>query len=125
MSWLSFTCNRLPLLNLPPEILDAIRCGRIAYTKALAIARIKDRTQRLALLDQTIADNLSLNQIRACIKEIKPRPESESPKVLLTTLHRRLLKAKVWEDPQRWAQAQALLAELEALLDQDSLDHPG
>jgi ParB family chromosome partitioning protein len=118
MNWLSFTCNRLPLLNLPAEILDAIRSGQIAYTKALAIARVKDPIQRQALLNQAITENLSLNQIRACIKGIKPKPELQSPRVLVTTLHRRLLKAKLWEDPQRWSQAQALLAELEALLDQ-------
>jgi ParB family transcriptional regulator, chromosome partitioning protein len=120
MSWLSFTCNRLPLLNLPNEILDALRCGKIAYTKALAIARVKDEIQRQTLLDRTIKENLSLNQIRARIKVIKPKPELQSPEVLVTTLHRRLLKAKLWEDPQRWTQAQALLSQLEALLTVDS-----
>ncbi|HLO49335.1 MAG TPA: ParB/RepB/Spo0J family partition protein [Kamptonema sp.] len=118
MSWLSFTCNRLPLLNLPQEIIDAIRCGKIAYTKALAIARVKDETQRQTLLNQAIENNLSLNQIRAAIKVLKPKkPELQSPQVLVTNVHRRLLKAKLWEDPQRWTQAQALLSQLEALLD--------
>jgi ParB family chromosome partitioning protein len=128
MNWLSFTCNRLPLLNLPNEILDAIRCGKIAYTKALAIARIKDEAQRQKLLNQAIENNLSLDQIRAWIKGVKSTPEPQSspqsPKVLVTRLHRRLLKAKLWEDPQRWTQAQALLSKLEALLDQSSLDSP-
>lgn len=124
MSWLSFTCNRLPLLNLPHEILDAIRCGKIAYTKALVIARIKDEIQRQTLLNRAIEENLSLNRIRACIKAIKPKPESQSPEVLVTLLHRRLLKAKLWEDPQRWTQAQALLSKLEALLNQESPNRP-
>lgn len=117
MSWLSFTCNRLPLLNLPSEILDAIRCGEIAYTKAVAIARVKDEAQRQTLLKQAIGEKLSLNQIRACIKLIKPEAALQSPKVLVTTLHRRLLKAKLWEDSQRWTRAQALFSELEALLE--------
>lgn len=124
MNWLSFTCNRLPLLNLPNEILEAIRCGKIAYTKALAIARVKDQTQRQTLLNQAIENNLSLDQIRAWIKNVKSTSEPQSPKALVTTLHRRLLKAKLWEDPQRWIQAQALLAQLEALLDQESPDNP-
>lgn len=122
MNWLSFTCNRLPLLNLPAEILDAIHGGKIAYTKALAIARVKDATQRQNLLNQAIERNLSLDQIRACIKCIKSSSKPQSPKVLVTTLYRRLLKSKLWEDPQRWTQAQALLLKLEALLDQESLD---
>ena len=117
MSWLSFTCNRLPLLNLPDEILDAIRSGKIAYTKALAIARIKDKPQRQALLKQAIAENLSLYEIRAAIKAIKSKSEPQFPKARIVSLHRRLLKSKLWEDPQRWTQAQILLSKLEALLD--------
>jgi ParB family transcriptional regulator, chromosome partitioning protein len=120
MNWLSFTCNRLPLLNLPNDVLDALRCGKIAYTKARAIARIKDDTQRQKLLNQAIEDNLSLNQIRAYIKAIQSKPELQSPQVTVTTLYRRLVKAKLWEDPQRWSQAEALLLELEALLNQES-----
>lgn len=119
MNWLSFTCNRLPLLNLPEEILTAIRSGQIAYTKARAIARVKDKAQRQALLNQAIEQNLSLNQIRVRIKGIKPQPELPPPHVQVTTLHQRLLQAKLWEDQERWTQAQALLAELEALLDQE------
>jgi ParB family transcriptional regulator, chromosome partitioning protein len=117
MSWLSFTCNRLPLLNLPPEVLDAIRTGKIAYTKARAIARVKNETQRQALLDRAIKENLSLSQIRACIKKLEAKPELQSPEVLLTNLHQRLLKVKLWEDPQRWAQAQELLSQLETLME--------
>jgi len=41
MSWVSFTTHRLPLLKLPDEILEALRQGKIAYTKATAIARVK------------------------------------------------------------------------------------
>lgn len=118
MSWLSFTCNRLPLLNLSEEILDAIRCGKIAYTKALAIARLKDESQRQALLDQAIKENFSLNQIRSYVQTVKLQSKSQSPKDTVTNLYRRLVQAKLWEDPQRWAQAQTLLNELEALLEQ-------
>jgi ParB family transcriptional regulator, chromosome partitioning protein len=117
MSWLSFTCNRLPLLNLPPEVLEAIRCGRITYTKALAIARIKDQAQRQLLLDQAIAESLSLNQIRAAIKQLKPPSGQPSPQAQITVLHQRILKAKPWEDPQRWQQVQKLLAQLEEILE--------
>lgn len=117
MSWLSFTCNRLPLLNLPPEVLEAIRQGQITYTKALAIARVKQSDQRQILLQQAIAENFSLNQIRAAIRQLKQPSERPSPKGQITALHQRLLKARLWEDPQRWRQAQVLLAQLEALLE--------
>jgi len=90
MSWLSFTCNRLPLLNLPNEVLAAIRSGKIAYTKALAIARVRDLTQRQTLLNQAIEEQLSLTQIRAWIKRLKQKPERQSPEALVTSIHRRL-----------------------------------
>jgi ParB family chromosome partitioning protein len=46
MSWESFVSSRLPLLNLPQGVINALRQGRIEYTKASAIARIKDSSQR-------------------------------------------------------------------------------
>ena len=42
----SFISHRLPLLNLPEPILKALRVGQIAYTKASAIAKVKDRGHR-------------------------------------------------------------------------------
>jgi ParB family transcriptional regulator, chromosome partitioning protein len=122
MNWLSFTCNRLPLINLPEEILVAIRCGKIAYTKGRAIARVKDKAQRQTLLAQAIEENLSLSQIRACIQAIKPEPELQSPKLLVNSVYQRLMKAKLWEDRQRWEQAEVLLAQLEALLEAATAD---
>jgi ParB family chromosome partitioning protein len=122
MSWLSFTCNRLPLLNLPNEVLAAIRSGKIAYTKALAIARVQDLAQRQTLLNQAIEEQLSLTQIRAWIKRLKQKTERQSPEALVTSIHRRLVKAKLWEDPQRWTEAEALLAQLDALLGQEASD---
>src|SRR5918912_1104556 len=50
MTWESFVNNRLPLLNLPENILQALRSGAIAYTKARTIARIRDKTEREAVL---------------------------------------------------------------------------
>jgi ParB family chromosome partitioning protein len=55
MEWESFTANRLPLLRLPEEILEALRSGRIEYTKAKAIARVKDEAERKSLLSEVIA----------------------------------------------------------------------
>ncbi|MEP0883704.1 hypothetical protein NDI49_19300 [Trichocoleus sp. ST-U3] len=48
MSWESFVKNRLPLLNFPPELKEALDRGEIAYTKAQVIARVKDEQERKA-----------------------------------------------------------------------------
>jgi ParB family chromosome partitioning protein len=54
----SLRSSRLPLLNLPINILEALREGKLEYTKARMIARVKDDQQRDNLLEQAIAQNL-------------------------------------------------------------------
>lgn len=66
-SWRSFVVNRLPLLKLPPEIIAALRAGRIEYTKARVIARVSDSVQRITLLEKTIREDLSLSQVRKAV----------------------------------------------------------
>jgi ParB family chromosome partitioning protein len=55
MSWESFTSNRLPLLNLPVDILEALRAGRLEYTKAKEIAKLESESSRIELLEEAIA----------------------------------------------------------------------
>ena len=55
----SFATNKLKLLNLPVDILDAISQG-LEYTKAVAIAKIEDPDQRADLLRCTISPCFSI-----------------------------------------------------------------
>lgn len=119
MSWESFVNHRLPLLNLPDDILDVLRQGKLAYTKAQAISRVKDDQQRQDLLRATIQEDLSLSQIREQIKALQPKSNITSPKATVDSLYRRVIKAKLWEDPKKWKQAQALLEKLEALVPEE------
>ncbi|MEP0888190.1 hypothetical protein NDI53_08145 [Leptolyngbya sp. NM3-A1] len=68
----SFRTNRLPLLNLPKEVLDALRTGQLEYTKARAIAKIKEAEQRQQLLEKAITENLSLAQIKEEVQQKSP-----------------------------------------------------
>lgn len=61
----SFYVNRVPILDFPPELLGAVRNGKLEFTKAQALARIKSDEQRKQLLDEAIRDGLTLSQIRA------------------------------------------------------------
>ena len=63
-NWQSFVNNRLPLLKLPDELLEALRQGNIAYTKAKAISGVKDEVAREQLLENAISNSLSLSQNR-------------------------------------------------------------
>lgn len=111
----SFRTARLPLLNLPSGILDALRQGKLAYTKAHVIARVKDEVQRQTLLEEAIEQELSLNQVRERIKDLSPEQDTTSPKIKVESLSRQVIKAKLWENPKKWKQALILLAKLQAL----------
>lgn len=122
----SFRTNRLPLLNLPDEVLDALRQGRIAYTKARAIAKVNDLAQRQALLESAIAEDLSLNQIKERIAQRtdgnankSDRSQSSSLKSRMDTAYRLAKRSKVWDNPKKQKQIEKLLVELEKLFSQD------
>jgi ParB family chromosome partitioning protein len=125
MSWESFISNRLPLLKLPKDILEALRSGRIAYTKAKAISKIKDETERLTFLEESIAQSLSLSQIRERLKQARSVPEGEKTlKSRMDMTYRRLLQAKFWDDSSKQKKLEKLLAQMEALLAEDSTTPP-
>ncbi|PSM45812.1 chromosome partitioning protein ParB [Chroococcidiopsis sp. CCALA 051] len=121
MDWESFVTNRLPLLNLPIDILEALRQGKIAYTKAQAIARVKDEEHRQALLETAIAENLSLGQIKERVASIADKQANSissvtsSLKSRMDAAYRLVKKSKIWADPKKQKRLDKLLTELEAL----------
>ncbi|MCH2247939.1 MAG: chromosome partitioning protein ParB, partial [Crocosphaera sp.] len=117
MGWESFVKNRLPLLKLPEEILEALRSGKIAYTKAQAIARVKDEQARQTLLEEAITQKLSLSQIKERIQSLSPQPKSEDESLpnRLKVAYQQIRKSKVWQNPKKRKQLEKLLTQLEAL----------
>ncbi len=113
----SFRTHRLPLLNLPEDILSALRSGQIEYTKAKAIARVKDEETRKQLLEEAIGNSLSLSQIRELIKELKPAKQQEELRTRFDTTYKQAKKAKkLWSDAKKRKQLESLLAKLEKLI---------
>jgi ParB family chromosome partitioning protein len=78
-NWLSFVQHRLPLRRLPEDVLEALRAGKIEYTKARAIGRITSENLvcsesealelRKSLLEKAISEALSLGVIKELIEE--------------------------------------------------------
>jgi ParB family chromosome partitioning protein len=122
--WQSFVNNRLPLLRLPEDILDVLRQGQIEYTKARAIALVKDEAQRKVLMEAAIAQNWSLTQIKDEIASLSSNNESipsDSPNTQIKAFTRRLSQSKLWnKDPKKWKQVQTWLKKIEVLLEEDS-----
>ncbi|MBG1259560.1 ParB/RepB/Spo0J family partition protein [Nostoc commune] len=120
MTWESFVKNRLPLLNLPEDILDALREGTLEYTKARAIAQIQKLDERVAFLEQALANNWSLSEIRQRIIEKKTpastaNTESNDYKERFTAATTKLRKSRIWSDPKKRKQIEKLLVQLETL----------
>ncbi len=121
-TWKSFVTNRLPLLKLPEDILSVVRAGSLEYTKAQALARVKDELKRQSLLQEAIRDNISLSELRKRIKPSSPAPETDYSKTLMERAYRRIRESKVWENPEKWERVKVLLSELSALIDGENQD---
>jgi ParB family transcriptional regulator, chromosome partitioning protein len=120
MTWESFVNNRLPLLNLPDDILQALRAGRIAYTKARTIARLKDKKKREAMLREATAQDLSLTVIRNRVNTLLTNQATTIPLDLpgrASVLARKLRRRKVLRDEKKRERLETLLAEMESLLE--------
>lgn len=112
----AFRVHRLPLLKLPEDILEALRAGKIEYTKAREIAKLESLEDRTQLLSDAIEMSLSLSEVRKQVLALKPKPESHQLQSRLDTAYKQAKKSKVWEQPSQREKLESLLAELEALL---------
>lgn len=113
----SFRTSRLPLLKLPPDVLEVLRRGKLEYTKARAISRLKDDSLRQKLLQEAIAQNLSLTQIKKRFQDLTSTAERKP------TLSDRLVSVsrKVkqgLDDPKKQRRLEKLLQELESLVEE-------
>ncbi len=122
MTWEAFTRNRLPLLRLPQEVLEALQRGRLEYTKAKAIAQVKDEASRLALLEDAISQSLSLSQILKRVKAVQPTTEPPPLASRIETISKLVKKQKLWDDPKKRRKLESLLAKIEELISSDGLD---
>ena len=117
ITWESFVKTRLPLLKKPQEILEAIRQGKIEYTKGLEIAKIDNSGVRQELLWEAIANNLSLAEIKKRVKVIKP--SSENPiQTRLDSAYKQFKKSlkNIEKDPKQLQEAESLLFKIEEFL---------
>jgi ParB family transcriptional regulator, chromosome partitioning protein len=116
----SFRSSRLPLLNLPEDVLETLRQGKLEYTKARAIAQVKDELQRKKLLKQAVSKGLSLTEIKGQVTELKiadvPDDGTVSFADRFDLAYRQVKKVKLWDDPKKLRKLEKLLADLEGML---------
>jgi ParB family transcriptional regulator, chromosome partitioning protein len=114
-----FRTNRLPLLNLPEDVLEVLREGKLEYTKARVIAKLEDPRQRKALIAETLRDNLSLIKIKLKVQEILNVDAKiaigEELKQSLIVLSKQ--KSAAWHDEKKHKKLEQLLSELQKILE--------
>lgn len=65
-----FVSNSLRLLNLPDSVQDSLRTSRISEGHARAMAGIKNPSAQKALLDEILANSLSVRQVEQRVREV-------------------------------------------------------
>ena len=81
MTWESFVQHRLPLLGLPDDLKAALREGRIPYTAALELRRVRDEEKRAELLEAVVAGKLSVRELREKVRRLLEREAAPTPVV--------------------------------------------
>ena len=122
LSFESFRTHRIPLLKLPEDILEPLRQGKIEYTKAKAIAKIKEESARKELMAEAMAKSLSLREIKERIKAATPQPQKEEIFNRLDNAYKQVKKSKklIRENSRKRKKLESLLAQLEKLFEQPS-----
>lgn len=119
MTWESYVKNRLPLLNLYEDVTENLATGKIEYTKAKVINKIKDDAKRIEILNEAVTQKLSLEQIKAIIpKPIIQTNESEfkQAKKRVANIGKKI-NAKLWKDTDKALELDSLISKLEKLLE--------
>jgi ParB family transcriptional regulator, chromosome partitioning protein len=94
-SWSSFVNNNLRILRLPSDVLEVVRDGKLEYTKAILIARIKDDAKRAELLVEVLEQNLSKRQVEQRLTALKTKSGLPTEAEHLERELSRLLSTKV------------------------------
>ena len=123
LSWTSFVQNRLPILELPSDILEAVRSGALAYTKAKLIAKVENASERAALLSEAMELGLSGTELRRRIRSLGKQNggEADIPE-RASRVAKALKKKRALKDESTRKKVEKLLAKLEALLDDTEAD---
>ena len=129
ITWQSFVSNRLPILNLKDDIKAVLAEGKLEYTKALAISKIKDKEKRTEVLRQAIEESLSLSKIKEIVKEILQQSPKDEKNVSVkkqyqektSYIFKLLKKSKVWDDDKKVKQLMKSIGQIEKLLTETDL----
>jgi ParB family chromosome partitioning protein len=76
----STVSNLIRLLELPPDVQDAVRTGQISSGHARALLSLNDPDRQAALCKEVIAKGLSVRTVEMLVKQNKPEANGDAPK---------------------------------------------
>lgn len=115
----TFVRRRLPLLDLPRDVLEAYHAKRISSSAALALRAVSDAEYRAELLRGVEAGEVSHEELRQRVRLFTRKPASAVPEAVarLQGLRKRLAPRRYERLPSDTkSRVQRLLAELDAVL---------
>ncbi len=124
MSIEAFRSRNLLLLKLPEDLREAHLSGRLSYTKAIEINKIKDDFKRKELLRQTLDNDWPIREIQQRVKEARAEKRITQTSVTRSILSRLAIarkiaaKSNVWQDQNKVERIESLLIEIEALFEE-------
>lgn len=111
-TWTSFAANRAGVLRFPPDLLTLMRSGQLEYTRAAALARIKDDALRREWTQRALEEGLGVREIAAAQRSGGSALTSRTQRVRKLMDDRRIAALGRREQTR----VQKLLEELETLL---------
>ncbi|KAI9129646.1 ParB/RepB/Spo0J family partition protein [Acaryochloris sp. CCMEE 5410] len=119
LNWKSFVANKLQLINLPTDVVTFLESGKVSYTKAIRIARVKDEDIREELLKRVVAEELTVKQLQSLITTVSSKTNS-SEEIILRDRARAVLKRatspKLLKDKKIRKKVESLTNQLESLI---------
>jgi ParB family transcriptional regulator, chromosome partitioning protein len=129
----SFIRHYLPLRKLPQDLLNTVRSGKLHYTKAQKLIKLKHSKfdePRQTLLKQAIADNIPVSelaervdQVLASASTLQPAQKVEPPHKIITrrvkTIYQQVGQITDWDRASQ-REIEKLLSKLEAKIEQMS-----
>lgn len=90
----SFYKNKLPLLEIASDLVQAINSGQLPASSALILNRVGDPGQRRALIKRVVAEKLPRPQVAKLVRDLSPRPAASRPK----SIRDRVTEIASWVD---------------------------
>ncbi|GAB6068866.1 ParB/RepB/Spo0J family partition protein [Methylothermus subterraneus] len=116
LTWESFFQNRLPILRLPDDLIQALNSGALPYTKARILGKIEDENTRRALTNEAIQDGYSVAKLRKIVAAHVPRKDEEELLNRLSRMSRKIRSDGILQDSKKRRKLEKLIQQFEELI---------